>query len=336
VGQRLQCVLLWCAVGFFSAPVLSGAAKLDSAVYHLAMQDYGRAANQLTSMLQSDPGDIDALYMLLATRQTEILDYETYTVEDSSYYCLADSVTRVLTARLPGLRGSDSVRCLFYIGNIQGGKGVMLAKNERWLAAASVALSSMSAFREVIRRDSTFYAAYLGSGVFDYYLSKTLKWFPGFGDRAAKGMGEIVLATQAPFPYNFAAKNSLCWILYDQHDYARVDSIAATVLAEFPNNTVFVRIRALVAMRMGNWTVARAEAQRLIEASSRRTPVNWSDLTCGYHIAVQALDGLGLHDSVLVKAREARALSVPPRCHAIPYVDRHLAAIDEIVKLRGR
>ncbi len=319
----------------FAAPLFPLSPQIDSAVSLLVAQDYAGASHRLESILSKRPEDFDALYMSLATRQTRILDYESYTIEGQRYYAYADSILTTLTRRLPALRGHDSLRCLFYIGNIHGGKSIMLAKNEKWITAISMAYSSVKILDEVIERDADFHAAYLGTGVFDFYLSKSLKWLPTFGNKESQGIKKIRVATRAPFPYNLVAKNSLCWIMMEQGKLAMADSIAETVTRVMPMNTIFLRIRALIAMYRKNWVQARVLSSKLIELSSDRKPVNWSDMTCGYRILVNAYDGLGEKEKAISEARKAFGLAIPKKYKEIPYIREHLGNIEAIVTPYG-
>lgn len=304
---------------------------MDSAVVWLVDQQYARASEKLHALLSQNPDNLDALYMLLANRQTRILDYESYTIEGEEYYRYADSVMEVMERKIGSLRGSDSLRCLFYIGNILGGKSIMLAKNEKWLPAIPFAYQSVSILKEVTKKDPSFHAAYLGTGVFDFYLSKSLKWIPTFGNKEQSGIAQIKKATTAPFPYNLVAKNSLCWILIEQGKLREADSIAATVTREFKENTIFLRIRALIAMYRHDWDQAEILSTRLISLSKSRHPVNWSDMTCGYRVLVSAHHGRGRKDQAIHEAREAFALKIPDRFRSIPYIRDHLAQVEAIV-----
>lgn len=314
-----------------SASVGPHAASLDAAVEFLTHHEYDRAKHELRQLLTANPLDFDATYLLLATEQTRILDYESYTIEGDAFMCCLDSVQRTLQQRLPALRGADSTRCLFYIGNVYGGRSLMMAKNDRWLPAIKQSMTSVSYLKQVVKRDSTFSAAYLGIGVYNYYLDKNLKWVPLLGSRHAQGVGEIWRATAAPTPYGLGAKNSLCWILIEQGRLIEADSIASSVVAAMPNNTVFLRIKGLLAVYLQRWGDAERIGWRLVDLSVKRSPTNWSDLTLGYQLAVQAADKLGRQQDARAAARRAFALQIPASARKIPYVEKHLHAIEETV-----
>ena len=177
-------------VGFFvTAFWIHGIASgvIDSAQKLLVYQKYDAAEEILDNRLEKVPTDIDALYLLLAVKQTRILDYESYTIDGKKFERLADSIRQVLEERCPKLEGKDSIDCLFYIANTYGGISIMQAKNGNWFDGVKNALTSVSHLKTVRKLDPDFYAANLGIGVFDYYLSSSLKWLPFVDEDAEKG-----------------------------------------------------------------------------------------------------------------------------------------------------
>ncbi|MBD3391272.1 MAG: hypothetical protein GF418_04380 [Chitinivibrionales bacterium] len=310
-------------------------ASVDSALVCLVNQEYDAAREVVGAMLREDRRDPDALYMLLTIHQTSLLDYESYAVEGHRFLQLADSVLGILEDGLSQSRGVDSVKYLFYVGNIYGGKSVILAKCGNWFQAAREALTSVSILKRVQELDSTFYAAYLGIGVFDYYLSQNLRWVPFMADKSDEGLEAIELATRASFPFNYAAQNSLSWILIDRGEFARADSVVDAVLSEFPDNTIFLRVKARIALWTHRYREAVAVSARWAELSLKRNPVNWSDLLSAYQVIVASHLERGDTAACLESAADALAFEVPVAAKKISYVRKHLAYMRAIRKEYG-
>jgi tetratricopeptide (TPR) repeat protein len=303
---------------------------IDSAMMHLVRQRYDSANEAVGEVLANNPQNIDALYMMLTIEQTRLLDYESYVVDGGRFMELADSICSVLKNKLPKIPAADSARYLFYLGNIYGGKSLILAKSGNWFQAAREALTSVAILRQVNELDSTFYAAYLGIGVFNYYLSQNLGWIPFMGDKSEEGLREIELATRSRFPFNYAANNSLAWILIDRREMGRADSIVNFVLKGFPDNTIFLRIKARIALWTGQFSQAINVGLRLSKLSLLRNPINWSDCLSGYQVVVESYTLLG--DTLRAKKEAAHALTfeVPPSAREIPYVRKHIVYLRTI------
>jgi tetratricopeptide (TPR) repeat protein len=305
---------------------------LDSAKIHLVNQAYTRAANCLDRILRVDPCNAEAVYLQLAIEQTRILDYESYTIDADYFLEQANTSIGKLSGLLPNQHGRDSLLCLFYIGNIQGGISVIQAKVGNWPTAVKSGASSIGAFKRVIRAMPEYYPAYLGLGIFNYYISQNLKWLPFFTDRRKEGLEQIRIATGAEAPYSYSAKNSLCWVLLERNEYHTADSIASLVLAELPANTIFIRLKARIAYWQHDYPEAMAWAKKLVVLSEKRIPVNWSDLLSGYQILVGGSDAAGKKSECLAYCRKALARPVPDPYTKISYVKKHLRYITDVQK----
>ncbi|MBD3320062.1 MAG: hypothetical protein GF350_03105 [Chitinivibrionales bacterium] len=304
---------------------------LEKAIEAIVAQEYRKADELFESILRKNPDNADALYLRLANHQTRILDYESYALEAESFIALCDSVEKALWRIIDTKRGNDSLWCVFYIGSAQGGKSVMLAKSGKWLAAARDALSSVAIFNSITKKDSTFYPAFLGTGIFKYYLSQSLKWLLLLGgNRAEEGIREIERATQAVPPYDLAAKNSLCWIFIERGEFQRAELLVKSILDSMPDNTIFLRIHANIAYNRKEWKELSRVAEKMIELSEDRSPVNWSDLVLGYEYLIHYYDYLKKRRKVLYLSRKALNLSIPDTSRQIVYVKEHLKRIEEM------
>ena len=310
-------LLLTAIPGFCNPPELRA---LEREERFLASQQYDSAMIGLRTALQRNPDDLGALYLTVAVRQSQILDYEAYMLCGKAFLSFADSVASILRKHLKTVRGADSVACLFYLGNTIGGKGLMLAKMGSWLPAAQCALESSSLLNQVVKMDPQFLNAYLGIGIFKYYLSANLRWMPVMGRRMDEGLTNIMTATNSSYPYCLAAKNSLCWILIDLNQYSRADSIASAVLHTNPDNTIFLRIKAYTACAQQNLDDAIRLAYRLIEVSKGRNPVNWPDMITGYCILTKCYDYRQNKTEVLRISKEAIDLPIPSPENQMSYV----------------
>ncbi len=302
----------------------------DSAMIYLVNQDYARAASILGAYVKKNPLNLKARYLQFATEQTRILDYESYILENKLFQKMADSLAELFEQRLKVLTGADSTTCLFYCANVYGGISVMQAKAGNWFDGVKHAIASVGMLKQVKKRDSTFFAADLGLGIFNYYLSTSLKWLPFVDAKEEEGLEAILRALQAEFPYNYAAKNSLCWILIERENFKKADSIAQSVLNEFPDNTIFLRIKTLVALWTGRYREALQNAKRFIALTEKRKPMNWSDLVAGYTVLVQGNYESNNKKEACAAAKLILAKRLPPEYYDIPHIKKNMKYISGI------
>jgi len=304
---------------------------VNSAQRMMIRQNYSTAKEQINTVLTKDPGNIHALYTLAVIEQSRILDYESYTIEGKAFLRLADSLIKVLEARTPQLKGADSVQALFYCANLVGGKGIIQAKCGEWFDGGKNAMTSVNMLKQVKKIDPNHLGADLGIGVFDYYLGSTFKWMPfATGASIERGFEAIKRAQNAPFPFNQAAKNTYCWILIDRKQFAKADSIAHAELVQRPGNSLFLRIRAIIALWNGAYKDALFLAGKLIVSAQGRTPVNWSDLVSGYYITVSSYDNLGRKAEAYATACKVLDMPIPAAYKSVPHIKDHLKYISGV------
>jgi tetratricopeptide (TPR) repeat protein len=291
----------------------------------MVRQRYAEAAREVAAILKNNPENIDALYTLATIEQTRILDYESYGMDGARFLSLADSLLDILDRRQTALRGGDSLRCLFYRANIFGGIGLMQAKRGAWMEGAKAAMTSSGMYRQVKKADPGHLGAELGLGVFDYYFGTSLKWVPFVGGGSVeRGLEAMERALRAPFPFDHAAKSSYCWMLIDRKQYKKADSLAHTVLREIPASTIFLRIRALIAVWSGCYDDALLLGNKLKNLSEARSPVNWSDLITSYYIIASAHDNLGQKAEACKSADKGLSLPMPTEFKNMPNVKEHI------------
>ena len=98
--------------------------------------------------------------------------------------------------------------------------------------------------------------------MFNYYLSSSFKWLPFVHGKEKEGIRLVETALNSRFPYNYAAKSSLCWILIEQQNFRKADSLARSVLDELPDNTIEILFQTALDFYY-------TPAERLVEAGKK-------------------------------------------------------------------
>jgi tetratricopeptide (TPR) repeat protein len=302
----------------------------------IMLQKYRNAELLEQNILKKCPDDIGALNMLCTIKQTEIMDYESYTVFGNAFDSYTDSVFNVISLLIDDKKGRDSINAMFYMASILGSKSIILAKKGIWAPAISSAVKSSDYLKKVIKKDPLFFQAYYGIGMFNYYLSQNLKWVPFLGDKREDALKQIdTAALYAPVPYNYAAKNSLCWILIDAKRPETADSIASDVLKKYPENTIFIRIKVKSNILLKRWNIALQLAGRLLELSSERNPRNWAELVAGYHAVALCYENMKNYQCCKDAAVKALSLPIPEKYRSIPFVKKYLKYFEDVSRKYG-
>lgn len=325
-------LISFCVTGIQSAPITTDQQDLDSALHFLVHQNYKDAYSYLQKHSIKNPTNNEALYLSFVINQTRILDYESFYTESQAFVSAADSLKTLFEKRLTGLSGKDSIECLLYIANVVGGAGIILSKTGNWFEAVKMAIGSMAILKKVQKLNPDCYEANLGIGVFNYYLSNSFRWLPFVKDKEKEGIRLVEKALNSKFPYNYAAKNSLCWILIEQQNFRKADSLASSVLDELPDNTIFLRISAYISLWSGKYEAARKHALRIIQSSEGREPLNWSNLVTAYHVMVSSFMEQKNTKDAYRAAREFMAKQIPEQYADLPHIKKNINMIADVQK----
>lgn len=287
-------------------------------------QNYTAVYNRLTSLLSEEPDNLDALFMLLNTRQIEIMDYEAYELYGNSLVKTIDSVLYAFNPDTQTKCKNNKAKCLFYLGTLYGMKSLVLAKTDEWLQGISKARTSVKHLKKAQSMDPDMYEVLYGIGLFNYYLAQNFKWLPFMKGKSKQGLAEVESVAQSTSPINYMAKNSLGWIYVERNNYAKADQIVSPVLKEYPNNTIYLRIKTRIAFSTQNYENAVILAKKLITLSEERNPINWSDLLFGYEIKIGSLLALNKNIACRTEINKAMKYEIPKYAKKIVYVRNHL------------
>jgi hypothetical protein len=299
---------------------------MDSAKAALMQQRYYSARQAVMHASSFKSASLEPLYFIVAIEQTRILDYESYIFEGDRFLALCDSVVDIVGHYLDTAQRRPSLWNRFFHASLYGQQSVMHAKMGNWIAALKPAYRSLSLLNDIQKSDPTFSTAYLGTGIFDYYLSA----LPFMGDRKQKGIADIRRATRAPNPYNYLAINTLCWIYIDEQRYRSTDSLADVVLESYPDNTIFVKIKLLSIFWTQRYTRSIPLARRLIKLSHGLSPVNWCDYITGYYVLCLSYHRLKQRKECTAVLEEVLSVKIPPQYRKISYIKKHITELEEL------
>ncbi len=318
---------------FLAVINLSAALVMDSSfnkiISHFMHQQYSKARIELESILKKRPRDIDALFMQINAGQIEIIDYESYVISGFRFLKSIDSTLVILEKAIGNCSEDKKAQYLFYTGTVYGMKSLIQAKLGEWFNAIKNSRMYVALLKEALEIDTTMIEPLYGIGLVDYYIGENLKWLPFMSRKARDGLDNIEKVAESSSPLNFMAKNSLAWIYVEREEYKKADALVSSVLAEYPNNTIFLRIKARIALNVKKYNEAVTLSRRLKELSQKRNPVNWSDLFDAYQILVASLAAQGKYRDCLHEANKALDLEVPVSAKKIEYVQKHLKYIVE-------
>ena len=292
----------------------------------LMRQEYKKAFSFTDSIIAIYPNNLDAHYMRLNTFQTEMLDYESYPT-DSSFIKEANIFLNLIAKQNKNSNKAEKTKMMLFKGNIIGSIALVETKQEKWLDGFKKARLSVNILEKAYKRDTTFYEACLATGVYDYYVGKTFKWVPFVGKRESRGISQIERAASRNSLFKFAAIHSLLWIFIEKKEYAKADSLVNILMKKYPKNSILLRVKARNEFLRKNYDTAFVLGKQLKDISSKRNPVNWSDMFSGYEIMIKILLSKKKFVECQEVITEALSYKVPDSAKKIVYVKDNLEYI---------
>jgi tetratricopeptide (TPR) repeat protein len=295
-------------------------------------QNYDSADQYLDSILKKSPDDIDALYLKLIVLQSKLADYESYVIDSHKSISLAESFLSKAEKYLTSATGDELHKVTFFKGNIYGFLSLVRIKSGSAISGLKEANISNDILKNLIKQTDAFPDAFLGTGMFDYYLGYNLKWIPGLEKRASTGLANLYKATNTDSPFRYGAQSTLLWILIERGEFKKADSIAQNVLKEYPQNSLFLQIRSRAVFGAKDYEKAVSLSKSLIAFSKNRKQINYTDILSGYQLIVSSCLKQGLKNDALIFAEEGLSLTIPSYALKLEWIKKHREYLLNVVK----
>ncbi len=307
----------------------------DQSVYsilNLVMkQQYDSAYKICNQRIAADSMDIDCRYLKLVTLQSQLADYESYSIDGLRCISMAESLITFIDSKKEIWKfQQETEKAVFLKGNIYGVLSIIKAKRGSILSSIKDARLSYELFKKLKSSPCFLPDVLYGLGLFDYYIGDNLKWIPGIGKRARKGLDMLYTASKSDSPFRYGAKNSLVWILMERGEFYEADSIASEVLQKYPESTLFLQVKSRAAFGTRQYQRAIELGEQLISLSLKRETINWSDVLSGYQLISSCHIKLGNKKKASEIASLGLSYKIPDDTLRIEWVQKHRNSLTSI------
>ncbi len=207
----------------------------------------------------------------------------TLTRDEKEYRTFLDKSDDVITVceNLLDADDKDAVS-LFYLGGIYGYRGLAHQAHNSMFKAVTEGRKGYMSLKEAVRLKPDLYDAQMGFGLFNYLVAKvprSLSWvlsLVGFDGDAEGGLAMVRNAAEHGVYTRTEARFFLSQFLFAEQKSDEALPILDTLIAEYPDNQLFVVTYASWQSRLGNAAAALRAAQKAIEIS-RRSRVHYGE-----------------------------------------------------------
>jgi tetratricopeptide (TPR) repeat protein len=207
----------------------------------------------------------------------------TLTRDEKEYRTFLDKSDDVITVceNLLDANDKDAVS-LFYLGGMYGYRGLAHQAHNSIFKAVTEGRKGYFSLKEAVQLKPDLYDAQMGFGLFNYLVAKvpkSLSWIlslVGFSGDAEGGLAMVRNAAEHGVYTRTEARFYLSQFLFAEQKSDQALPIMDTLMAEYPDNPLFVVTYATWQSRLGNTDVALRAAQKAVEIN-RRSRIHYGE-----------------------------------------------------------
>ena len=309
----------------FSLSARTLPSSFDEAMGYVFKQDYAYARLWIAEC--STCTSQDSLFYTLLVDNGAMVDYESYALDGADFIeAVEKAIPLFLEDSLPAFRYR------YYVATLLGAVGLVRVKTGDIVAGSAISRQSVRMLRELVKEDATFKPAYLGIGLYSYYLASTFSWVPFVGGGREDGVILIMRSASTKRASSYTAQQSLFWVLLDEERYDDAEAVALRFLVAFPDNTLMLRGLVSLYMRTGVYDKAYELASLLQLQAVQRTPVNWADFFSAGRSRALSLRNLGEEQKAKELVDSLLQVDIPVQVTEIDWVRRHIKGILKMQK----
>jgi len=200
----------------------------------------------------------------------------TLTRDEKEYRKFLEKSDDVITVceNLLDVSDTDAVS-LFYLGGIYGYRGLAHQAHNSMFKAVTEGRKGYLSLKEAVKLKPDLYDAQMGFGLFTYLVAKvpkSLSWIlsiVGFSGDAEGGVAMVRRAAEHGLYTRTEARFYLSQFLFAEQKSEEALPILDTLIAEYPDNALFVVTYATWESRLGNTDAALSAARRAVAINAR-------------------------------------------------------------------
>jgi tetratricopeptide (TPR) repeat protein len=240
------------------------------ALYNL---DFDKSQEKFDELMNTIPGDPRG-YFFSAIRY--FFQYMIYNDQEDSkkFFELSEKVISICENLIK--QNKRDYNAQFFLGGIYGYRGLAHMLNQSIVKAVWDGRKGYNLIKDIIKEQPNLYDAYLGSGLFDYLLSKTPKSYSwvlnvlGYSGDLETGFKHLKIAESKGTYTQQEARFYLAQFLFFEKKYDEAFFYIKKLIKEYPDNTLFLVAYADMEIKIDKPENAINPCKQAIEINNRR------------------------------------------------------------------
>lgn len=244
---------------------------------HAYVEQFDSARIYFDSIMVLAPDNPAGAFFSAALLQLRMMDECRYDDEEEYLRFVRRSIQQSEAIMAEG----DNLWAEFYLGSSYTYRAVYEGFKGNYFETFKHGVHGGRILQNIIKKDTTFYDAYLGAGSFEYFWARAARYLPVLklaGGDAAEAIRKLHVAASRSSYSGPTASNSLVFIYGEEKEFDRADSMISRLLLEFPGGRTFLWNKAELEFKKKSYANAVELFQRLFELYDALAEKNYSNL----------------------------------------------------------
>ncbi|MEO0137232.1 MAG: tetratricopeptide repeat protein [candidate division WOR-3 bacterium] len=157
------------------------------------------------------------------------------------------------------LEQEENLWAEFYLGSSYAYQAVYEGLKRNYLETFNYGVKGGRILQGIIKKDSSFYDAYLGAGTYEYFWARASRYLPFLkltDGNVEEALRKLHLAAEKSIYSGPTARNSLAFIYGEEKRFDIATLIIDSLLAEYPESKTFHWNKAELEFKKKNYEVA--------------------------------------------------------------------------------
>lgn len=241
------------------------------------VENFDSAQVYFDEVINLYPDNPAGYFFKAALLQLKMMDECQY-FEEKEYLSLIKQTTKCAEKIL---KVEENLWAEFYLGSSYTYRAVYEGLKSNFFETFKYGVKGGRILQNIIKKDSTFYDAYLGVGTYEYFWARAARYLPilklGGGD-ANEAIKKLHTAAAKSLYSGPTAKNSLVFIYGEEKNFSEADAIIDSLLSKYPEGKTFLWNKAGVEFKKENYLIAADLYNNLFSIYNSYNNKNYSNL----------------------------------------------------------
>ncbi len=252
-------------------------ALIESGLEYAYIEQFDSAQIYFDEVIESYPDNPAGYFFKAALVQLQMMDRCQFTGE-KQYLTLIKQAIRYAEVILDK---EDNLWAEFYLGNSYAYRAVYEGLKNNYFETFKYGLKGGRILQGIIKKDSTFYDAYLGAGSFEYFWARAARYLPllrlGNGN-VDEAIRKLHIAAEKSMYSDRTSQNSLVFIYGEEKNYAMAQSLIDSLLTLYPESKTFLWTKANLEFKEEKYITAASRYNKLLSKYNAEENRNYSNI----------------------------------------------------------